>query len=160
MTIKADVRRLKNKWDTGTAWPRRLEWLELRGIRGWTGQRIDLQFPIVAVVGENGTGRSTVLQAAAAVYRNPHKEKGLFASDFFPNTPFERVKNSTIRFSYREGTTSYTRTVRKASDRWRGNPERPERRVEYVDLSRIQPVGARVGYVKLLKGGALLRNSA
>lgn len=153
MAIKADVRRLKNKWETGTAWPKRLEWVELKGIRGWTGQRIDFQFPIVAVVGENGTGKSTVLQAAAAVYRSPQKAKGLFASDFFPDTPFERVKDSTIRFSFREGSNSQTRTVRKPSDRWRGNPERPERGVEYVDLSRIQPVGARVGYIKLLKTG-------
>ncbi|WP_210248296.1 AAA family ATPase, partial [Methylobacterium dankookense] len=121
----------------------------------WTGQRIDFQFPIVAIVGENGSGKSTVLQAAAAVYRAPGNSIERYASDFFPDTPFEKVEGATVRFSYREGPRSSTRTVRKPSDRWRGNPERPERRIEYVDLSRIQPVGARVGYVKLLKAGVM-----
>ena len=67
--------------------------------------------------------------------------------------PFERIEGATIRFSFREGQTSQTRAVRKPTDRWRGNPQRPERRVSYVDLSRIQPVGARVGYLKMLKSG-------
>ncbi|HDU5257593.1 TPA: AAA family ATPase, partial [Klebsiella pneumoniae subsp. pneumoniae] len=56
------MRKLINKWKTGNSWPKRLEWLEIQGIRGWTGQRVDLQFPIVALVGENGSGKSTVLQ--------------------------------------------------------------------------------------------------
>lgn len=153
MPISSEMRRLYNKWKTGAAWPKRLEWLEISGLRGWTGQRIDFNFPIVALVGENGSGKSTVLQSAAAVYRSPDKKDDRFASDFFPDTPFERVSAASIRFSYREGSNSQTRSVRKPSDRWRGNPERPERRIEYVDLSRIQPVGARVGYVKLLKAG-------
>jgi energy-coupling factor transporter ATP-binding protein EcfA2 len=107
------------------------------------------------LVGENGSGKSTVLQAAAATARAPEQKKELYASDFFPDTPFEQVRGATIRFSYREGAQSQTRTVRKPTDRWRGNPERPERQVEYVDLSRIQPVGARLGYSKLLKAGVV-----
>jgi predicted ATPase len=153
MAISQEMRRLQNKWRTQTAWPKRLEWIEIHGIRGWTGQRIDFLFPIVAVVGENGSGKSTVLQSAAGVYRSPNSEEDRYASDFFPDTPFERVRDVTIRFSYREGQQSQTRTVRKPSDRWRGNPERPKRWVEYVDLSRIQPFGARTGYIKLLKSG-------
>lgn len=151
MPLHSEMRRLQNKWRAGTAWPKRMEWIEIQGIRGWTGQRIDMQFPIVAIVGENGSGKSTVLQAAAAMYNQPGKIKQRFASDFFPDTPFEKITSANLRFSYREGVQSQTTTVRKRSDRWRGNPERPERRVTYVDLSRIQPVGARVGYVKLLK---------
>ncbi|HEY4001943.1 MAG TPA: AAA family ATPase [Candidatus Xenobia bacterium] len=64
-----------------------------------------------------------------------------------------RIEDAQIRFSYREGAQSQTRNIRKPSTRWRGNSERPLRPVRYVDLSRIQPVGARVGYLKLLKGG-------
>jgi len=151
MALSSEMRRLQNKWRTGAGWPKRLEWLEINGIRGWSGQRVDFQFPIVALVGENGSGKSTALQAAAAIYRSPTKD--LYASDFFPDTPFEEITGATIRFSYREGTQSQTKTIRKPSDRWRGNPDRPERSVEYVDLRRIQPVGARVGYAKLLKAG-------
>jgi predicted ATPase len=151
VALSSEMRRLANKWRTGQGWPKRLEWLEITGLRGWSGQRIDLQFPIVALVGENGSGKSTALQSAAAIYRSPTKDQ--YASDFFPDTPFERISGSTIRFSYREGQHSQTKTIRKPTDRWRGNPERPERPVEYVDLRRIQPVGARVGYAKLLKSG-------
>jgi predicted ATPase len=153
MTLSVEMRRLQQRWTTaGEAWPKRLEWLEITGIRGWTGQRVDFNFPLVALVGENGSGKSTVLQAAAASYRSSLRPEH-FASDFFPDTPFERVSLANIRFSYREGNNSQTRTIRKPTDRWRGNPERPERAVSYIDLSRIQPVGARVGFSKLLKSG-------
>jgi hypothetical protein len=63
-----EVRRLEAKWKTGGGWPKRLDWIEIKGLRGWTGQRFDLQFPIMALVGDNGSGKSTVLQAAASVY--------------------------------------------------------------------------------------------
>lgn len=155
MAISSEARKLQNKWRAGAHWPKRLEWIEINGIRGWTGQRVDFGFPVVALVGENGSGKSTVLQAAAAVYKAKLKEDELFASDFFPDTPFEKITAATIRFSYREGANSQVKTVRKPTDRWRGNPDRPERPVEYIDLSRIQPVGARVGYLKLLKSGVL-----
>lgn len=153
MAISAEMRRLQNKWVTGAGWPKRLEWLEIDGVRGWTGQRIDFQFPIIAIVGENGSGKSTVIQASAAAYRSTPKDR--YASDFFPDTPYEKIEGATIRFSYRQGPESQTKTVRKPTNRWRGNPERPERSVEYVDLRRIQPVGARIGYAQLLKSGVV-----
>lgn len=151
LALSAEMRRLQNKWLAAGSWPRRLEWLEITGIRGWTGQRIDFQFPITALVGENGSGKSTVLQAAAAVYRSAPKDR--YASDFFPDTPYERIEGATIRFAYRQGAVSETKTIRKPTNRWRGNPDRPERAVQYIDLRRIQPVGARVGYARILKSG-------
>ena len=54
-----EMRRLGKKWATGSGWPKRLEWMEIKGLRGWTGQRIEFPFPIVAVVGENGSGMCT-----------------------------------------------------------------------------------------------------
>jgi predicted ATPase len=155
MALSSEMRKLQNKWRTGTAWPKRLESLEIAGIRGWTGQRVDFQFPIVALVGENGSGKSTVLQAAASVYKYRIKKEEMYGSDFFPDTPFERIEKATIKFSFREGLSVSTKTIRKPSDRWRGNPERPERKVHNVDLRRIQPIGARMGYLKMLKTGVI-----
>lgn len=153
MPLSREVRHLKSKWTTNSGWPKRLEWLEINGLRGWSDQRVDFSFPVVAIVGENGSGKSTVLQAAASAYQAVQGGKDLYASDFFPDTPFEQISGATIRFSYREGNNSQVRTVRKPSDRWRGNPERPIRSLQYIDLSRIQPLTARVGYSKLLKAG-------
>lgn len=152
MPIGDDVRRLQSKWLTNTGWPKRLEWFEIDGLRGWSGQRFQLRFPIMAIVGENGAGKSTVLQAAASVYKHSveGKKKVRFASDFFPDTAWETIENASIRWSLREGNQIHEESVRKLA-RWRGNPKRRSRHVEYIDLSRIQPVPARVGYLTLAK---------
>jgi len=127
-----------------------LDWLEIDGIRGWTGQRFQLQFPIMALVGENGVGKSSLLQAAASIYRpGQSSNKGWFATDFFPDTTWDRIENAAVRYAVREGDQPFIDSIRKPTGRWRGNPERRERHVEYIDLSRIQPVPARVGYTKL-----------
>src|SRR5262249_8985202 len=110
-------------------------------------------FPIMAVVGENGSGKSTVLQCAASVYRSPGRfpGKSKFASDFFPDTAWERIRNAKIQYALREGNTPIESSIRRPGERWRGNPERRDRHVENVDLSRIQPVSARTGYSKIVK---------
>jgi energy-coupling factor transporter ATP-binding protein EcfA2 len=153
MPISNEVRRLKSKWLTNTGWPKRLDWIEISGLRGWTRQRFNCGFPIMAIVGENGSGKSTVLQCAASVYRppGPLTPKGRFASDFFPDTAWEKIRTAEIGYAVREGNNPVVGSVRKPGERWRGNPERRERQVEYIDLSRIQPVSARVGYSKLAK---------
>lgn len=148
--LSKEMRRLQARWNTKTGWPRRLDWIEVEGIRGWTGQRFELPFPIIAVVGENGAGKSTILQAAASVYASASSRvKFQFASDFFPDTPWDEVIGAAIRYAVHEGTTQHVLSVRKPTHRWRGNPDRRTRNVEYIDLSRVQPVPARVGYTRL-----------
>ncbi len=150
MSISSEMRLLQNKWNGGRAWPKRLDWIEITGLRGWVGQRIEFGFPIVAVVGENGSGKSTILQCAASVYQQkPASTKSKFASDYFPDTRWDTIRNASIKFCYRNGDISKTSSIRKLTDRWRGNPERPERHVKYIDLSRLQPVSARTGYKRL-----------
>jgi predicted ATPase len=147
MPLSKEMRLLETKWNSNLGWPKRLEWIEITGIRGWTGQRIDLDFPIVSIVGENGVGKSTVLQAMASLYKGE-----FFASQFFPDTPWDEVRGATIRASIREGDKgSEISSVRKPTNRWRGNPERNERISEYIDLRRIQPIAARTGYARLAK---------
>lgn len=147
--ISREMRRLEASWTQGTRWPKRLEWVEISGLRGWTGQRFELRFPIMAVVGENGVGKSTVIQAAASVYSTEGVTKERFASEFFPDTTWDQVRAAEIRFSVREGESRQSKSVRKPTDRWRGNPERPKRPVTYIDLSRVQPIPYRTGYSKL-----------
>ncbi len=151
MPISDEVRRLEKKWKGGQGWPQRLEWLEINGLRGWAGQRINLNFPIIAIVGENGSGKSTVLQSAASVYRAGDRKNTFFPSEFFPDTAWDKVEKVTIKYGYQQGDSHKEGSVRKPTTRWLGHDERPERRIEYIDLSRIQPVGVRVGYAKIAK---------
>jgi predicted ATPase len=152
-----EVRRLTAKWDNKAGWPKRLDWIEINGLRGWTGNRISFDYPIIAVVGENGVGKSTVLQAAAAVYKSTapkHFIKGRgFASDFFPKTAWDEVgDDAQVRYGIREpDRQARSDSIRKSSGRWRGNTGRWTRPVVYIDLSRIQPVAARVGYPRIAK---------
>lgn len=156
-----EMQRLYTNWTTGTAnWPKWLEWIELTGIRGWNGQRLDLRFPIVALVGENGTGKSTLLQAAASIYNAPAGDIPYYASEFFPSTVWEQVQGVTIRYSVREGQQSVAGSVRKPSRRWLGNPARRQRHVRYADLRRTQPITARTGYARLIRGRGVAEAAA
>lgn len=148
MALSKEVRLLESRWKSGQGWPKRLEWVEIVGIRGFVGQRVEFPFPITAIVGENGVGKSTVLQAVAASYAGTY-----YASDFFPDTPWDQVSEAEIRASVREGPTSGSiqTSVRKPTSRWRGNEGRRERHVEYIDLRRIQPIAARTGYARMAK---------
>src|SRR5688572_6613805 len=151
MPIGSEIRLLAKKWSSGTGWPRRLEWIEVHGLRGWNGQRIDFPFPIVAIVGENGSGKSSLLQSAACVYRSENPKRSRFASEFFPSTYWDDVKDATVKYGYLQGADHKENSIRKPTARWLGNRDRPIRDVEYIDLSHIQPVSARVGYAKIAK---------
>ena len=152
--MSKEMRLLQAKWLAGTGWPKRLDWLEVHGIRGWEGQRVSFSFPIIAVSGENGSGKSTILQAAASLYRQPRgrNSRYKYASDFLPDTPWDLITNAYIQGQVREGDVyPPVSRITKRTERWRGNPERRERWVEYIDLSRTQPVTARTGYSRIAK---------
>lgn len=153
MSLSNEVRRLARSWQNESAWPKRLEWIEIKGLRGWNGQRVEFQFPIVSLSGENGSGKSSIIQAAASVYR-PSLSSPIgkyYASEFFPNTAWDTISDASITFSVREGEHRTEGSIRKPSERWKGNVERPVRPVEYFDLSRVLPVIGRVGYAKIAK---------
>ncbi|HEY4241304.1 MAG TPA: AAA family ATPase [Kofleriaceae bacterium] len=145
------MRRLMKKWAANSGWPKRLEWIEIFNLRGWAGQRIEFACPIMAIVGENGSGKSTILQSAACVYRSDERDDTMFASDFFPDTAWDRVGDAAIAYGYQEGMAHHDASIRKPTSRWLGNVDRPIRAIEYIDLSRTQPVAARVGYAKIAK---------
>jgi hypothetical protein len=74
-----------------------------------------------------------------------------FASDYFPQTTWDSITSADIKYRLREGEETVTDTIRRKSSRWKGNIDRRERPVVYIDLSRILPVSARVGFSKIAK---------
>lgn len=147
-----EIRRLDKKWRTGTGWPKRLDWIAPRGIRGWTGQKVAFPFPIVAIVGENGSGKSTLLQAAACAYQGESGSRTWYPTEFFPDTAWDAFTDAAIAYGYRQGAGQTVEgSVRKKTTRWLGQTDRPGRIVDYIDLNRIQPVGGRVGYARIAK---------
>ncbi|MDO8682188.1 MAG: DUF2813 domain-containing protein, partial [Armatimonadota bacterium] len=133
MPISNQVRRLGSTWATGTGWPKRLLWVQIQGIRGWSAlQRLEMRFPIMVLVGENGVGKSTLLQAAASVYKSNVASKFRFASDFFPDTTWDNIQKAEVAAEIQQGGDRFKVSVRKPTGRWRGNPDRPERPVQYI----------------------------
>jgi predicted ATPase len=109
-------------------------------------------FPFVAIVGENGSGKTSILQAIASVYQSPdQRQKTYYAFEFFPDTGWEQIRNASINYSVREGDKSIGGSLRKPTTRWRGNTSRRERNVFYIDLGRAQPYATQVGYSRLAK---------
>ena len=152
MNQSKSVRLLFTKWASNTGWPKRLEWVEIENVRGWTGQRVEFRSPIVSICGENGSGKSTVLQSAALAYYQHGDQRDYFPSDFFPSTAWDKLEGAKIRYSVRQGDgPSVNGELRKASDRWVGTADRLERTVKYIDMARLQPLTVRTGYFRIAK---------
>jgi predicted ATPase len=153
MAISKEMRRLQTKWASTTGWHKRIEWIEIDGIRGWNGQRIDFtKFPMIVICGENGSGKSTILQGAASIYYQNDDLTDWYASDFFPETYWDKMKDAELRYSISQGLEGSIRgSFHKSSDRWKGYKKREQRDVQYVDLARIQPISSKTGYSRIAK---------
>ncbi|NUV91607.1 AAA family ATPase [Streptomyces sp. KAI 90] len=144
---------LTHEWNTARntnkGWPLFLDSVQIDGLRGWTGEVVEFRFPVVAIAGENGAGKSTILKAAAAAYTAEQTSGYTFyPDDFFPNTPWEKVEGVTLTYQVRRGTKIDTQTLRKRTSRWRGMPDRFSRPIFFLDISRTQPVNTQIGYGK------------
>ena len=81
-------KRLKSLWNSlqgkKPSFPHFLSEIGLSGIRGIDNLRVVFDYPVSVVAGENASGKSTVLFAAACAYNVP----GAGVKDFVPSTLF------------------------------------------------------------------------
>jgi len=114
--------------------------VHLKKIRGFIDQSIDYRFPVTALIGTNGGGKSTILGASALAYKN------IRPGQFFPKSfvgdnsmadwlvEFELVDKKTNQNQ------KISRSARFTQLKWRRDGL-PERHVEYVEIQRTVPAG-------------------
>jgi predicted ATP-dependent endonuclease of OLD family len=145
-----EISKISDQFKAGQ-WPRFLEMVEVSGLRGWAGQTVNFTFPVVAVVGENGTGKSTLLQAAACAYENADKSKTFYPSTFFLNTRWDTIQGVSLKYRIKTGSENQTFQINKPTKRWSFPEKRVARDVFILDISRTLPLGASVGYAKIAR---------
>ena len=121
--------------------------LEIDGFRGINGPIIPLDFPITAISGLNGAGKSTVGQICISGYRKPATAtdyKRFYVRDFFPASvadpnPFHA--NSSVKYIYETDDPGSPQelTVKRANTEWSGYKRQPERKCFYVGFTIYIP---------------------
>lgn len=132
--------------------------IRIQGIRNHADTLIDIESPVTAFCGVNGTGKSTILQVAAAAYQ-PISGKRYYVSTFIlagtlDYKPFEDT--ASIEFSYAEprassgAITVRSLTVTRSGSSWSGYDRQPQRLVVYLGVAFYTPHADRDDYFKSL----------
>lgn len=132
-------------------WKQFIQSIKITNIHGWTGQEIKFNYPIVAVVGENGIGKSTFLKAAVCAYQNK-SGKNFYPSKMFMSTHWDAdaLSGAIIEYNVRQGDKRLNLKWKKTKD-WGFTPKKnkPQRNVYFLDISRTVPLDATAGYAKI-----------
>ena len=149
----AEINSIRTQFQAGQ-WAQFLESVSINGLRGWTDQSVNFNFPVVAIVGENGTGKSTLLKTAACAYANMVESKRFYPSSFFVDTHWDRIENVALNYRIKQGNDTRTYRIAKPSRRWSFPDSMPVRNVFLLDVSRTLPLDASVGYAKIARTAA------
>lgn len=108
---------------------------------------VDFEFPITAISGTNGSGKSTIGQIAVCGYKKPTTDRihrRHYVKDFFPKsdhldpTPFEDDAN--IIYNYATNTQlNQILTVARKNVEWSGYKRQPERHCYYIGFASYIP---------------------
>lgn len=84
-------------------WKQFIKSIKITNIHGWSGQEITFKFPVVAIAGENGIGKSTFLKASVCAYKNKIG-KNFYPSKMFVSTRWDEtgLQNAIIEYKVRK----------------------------------------------------------
>ncbi|HVC52489.1 MAG TPA: AAA family ATPase [Stellaceae bacterium] len=125
-----------------------LKKIRLNRARAFTDQIVDLEFPVTALIGTNGGGKSTVLGAAALAH------KSIRPALFFPKSSIGDVSMSNWSIGYemidkrRSPTSPLQRNARFKNAKW-ARDDLLDRTVLYFGINRTVPAGERREFKKL-----------
>jgi len=123
--------------------------LRLSNVRSFTNQTISFDFPVTAVIGTNGGGKSTILGAVALAY------KEVRPGDFFPKSNIGDTSMANWRIDYdivdrkvnRAGLIQ--RNARFASAKWRRDTVL-ERNVVVIPIQRTVPANEQTRFRRFI----------
>jgi len=121
--------------------------IKIDGFRGVNDLVIPFEFPITAISGLNGSGKSTIGQICLSGYKKPSTAidyKRFYVRDFFPASvadpnPFHQ--NSSVLFEYEtdDPESPQELTVKRVNSEWSGYKRQPERKCFYVGFTIYIP---------------------
>lgn len=120
--------------------------VEISGFRGVT-TKINLDYPVTAITGFNGSGKSTVGQLLLCGYRKlttSLNSKRFYIKDFFPASavdPNPFIDGASITYHYQTDKPEQYQslTVSRKQKEWSGYKRQPERNTEYVGFTVYIP---------------------
>lgn len=122
--------------------------IHIKGFRGINDLTIDVESPITAISGLNGTGKSTIAQLATCAYKKPStaaKEyKRYSISNYFPVSkadPKPFADNASVEYKYLTNTEERLQelTVYRSGSQWNGYKRQPERHCRYIGFTIYIP---------------------
>ena len=118
--------------------------MRVRGFRCHANTMVEIQSPITAFCGMNGTGKSTLLQMLAIAYKRLAPARPYYVKDFLVIGPLDPAPFSDVaevEFTYLKNPTDHkTVTIsRRPTQRWSGYVRRPEREVYFAGVGHYLP---------------------
>ncbi|CAL8973523.1 hypothetical protein RHODGE_RHODGE_02422 [Rhodoplanes serenus] len=124
--------------------------LIIKKVRGFTDQPVAFDFPVTAIIGPNGGGKTTVLGAAACAYKDVTPRRFFAKSGIYDESMLDWSIEYEIVDRALNPKDSIRRTANFKNRRW--NRDAPDRKVLMFGVSRTVPANERAELLKCARG--------